>query len=408
MKISLALTAAALSALMFANIPGYELLFQLSAIGLLAGAAVVSLPRDYRPSDFTLFENSTFLAILISIITVPFTGNDYVAAYTVLFLITMLCIGVVCRSLTFEELILAASISYYIGICVILVVDGASFLNALSGNPLTRWENRLAPLGTHPNLAGLIYLGGVLILSARFRLARRLERAALLLVIAVCFLIDFGASARGALVSLILAGGFLAIQNLRFFKRHILSFLFLGSTCAFVVLLIFPSEIWNYLATMFELNSTTRGLDSGGTGRLDLWRQGLELIFGREWGILFGSGLRSSSPDAIGFSTESSFITIFIESGLLAGTLQIAAILATLVKRHYSIPSHYQTLARSIILFFLIQSFFNRYLVAIGNPFSMFFLFLVIKASERPAPALLRSSRQINPATSTLRTSGRD
>lgn len=405
MKINLALTAAAFSALMFANLPGYELLFQLGAISLLVGAAIASSIRDFRPSGLTLFEASTLLAIFISLATVLFTGSDYVAAYTVLFLLTIICIGIVCRSLRLEELILAASISYYVGVSAILAIDGTSLLKALSGNPLTRWENRLAPLGTHPNLAGLIYLGGVLILLARFRAASRLERTAILFLIGVCFLIDLGASARGALVSLVLAAGFLTIRNPGLFKKYILPIAFLGPTFGFVILLVFPNEIWNYISTIFELNSTTRGFDSGGTGRVDLWRQGLDLIFSRDWQMLFGSGLRSSSPDAIGFSTESSFITIFIESGLLAGTLQIAAIIATLLKKDFGIPSEYHLITKAIVIFFLIQSFFNRYLIAIGNPFSMFFLMLIVKLSlrsKRTSPARLHGNMRV--PSSELRT----
>ncbi|MCA1539908.1 hypothetical protein I6F18_08060 [Bradyrhizobium sp. NBAIM32] len=405
MKLDVALTAASLSALMFANVNGYELVFQLAAISMLASAATASLIRDFRPSRLTFFEASTLLAIFLSIATVPFTGNDYVAAYTVLFLLTVVSIGLICRSLQFEELILAASVSYYVGLFAILVIDGPSLLKALAGNPLTRWENRLAPLGTHPNLAGLIYLGGVLILLTRFQYALRVERAAILVCISICFLVDLGASARGALVSLVIAGGFLTIRNIGSFKKYGLSITLVGLTFAFVVLIVFPNEIWNYISTMFELNSTTRGLDSGGTGRVDLWRQGLDLIFGRDWQMLFGSGLRSSSPDAIGFSTESSFITIFIESGLLAGTLQIAAIITTLLKKDFDIPSKYHLIAKSIVIFFLIQSFFNRYLIAIGNPFSMFFLILVVKLSlERKKTLSAYSGDKIRVSSSNLRT----
>jgi hypothetical protein len=111
---------------------------------------------------------------------------------------------------------------------------------------------------------------------------------------------------------------------------------------------------------------------------------GMKAIFGSGSQILFGGGLRFASPENIGFYTESSYITILIESGILLGSAFIGTLFfytskMFLLSRGAGGEGTYLYVALFVIFaFVLIESVFNRYLLAIGNPMSLFFLFICV------------------------------
>lgn len=373
------LVCGALTALMFSNIQGYEQPLQAAGIGLISLAAAISLgSRRFIPSSLSFFEVASYGAVCASLVAASLGGNDYIAGYTVMFALALASVSVLARSLTYNQLITAAALFYYIAIAAILAFQGGEFINALASNPLTRWENRFTPFGTHPNLTGLIFCGGIIILLSRVAVARRAERILACVCILLCILIDLAASARGSLVAVIFSLAILIGSNLRLLQKYIIPVTVAGLLIGFSVIVVYPNELWNYISTMLELNSATRGFDSGGSGRVDIWARGLNFLINRDFESLFGSGLRSSTVEMIGFSTESSYITILIESGVVFGGAQIAAIVLLAFRNGSAIRNPLNSLDRALIIFFLLQSIFNRYLIAIGNPFSVLFLLLVV------------------------------
>jgi hypothetical protein len=95
--------------------------------------------------------------------------------------------------------------------------------------------------------------------------------------------------------------------------------------------------------------------------------------------IFFGSGLRSSNYEFTGFQSESSYITILIDSGLLLGPCLIATILfaplALLITGRKTGAGRTEVIFLAwLIIFAASQSFFNRYLLAIGNSGSLLLL----------------------------------
>jgi hypothetical protein len=77
------------------------------------------------------------------------------------------------------------------------------------------------------------------------------------------------------------------------------------------------------------MDSSTRGVSSGGTGRTALWAEGLEYVFDRPLIAVFGGGLRFS--DSLTFSTEDSYISILIDSGAFVWTIYFASIAACII-----------------------------------------------------------------------------
>jgi hypothetical protein len=139
---------------------------------------------------------------------------------------------------------------------------------------------------------------------------------------------------------------------------------------------------------MLELDSDTRGIGTGGSGRTELWARGLSVFFGDPAVFLFGGGFRSSSTDLIGFSTESSYITILLDGGLFMGMAVIVAFAYSPIKALGLTPSQNRhdsslVLLAAFLTFCIVESIFNRYLLAIGNPTSLLSLMVVISLSLR-------------------------
>ena len=165
------------------------------------------------------------------------------------------------------------------------------------------------------------------------------------------------------------------------YKKIIFSLLF------FIPVLVFYfDDLVNYIIKILELDSDTRGIDSGGTGRVELWKMGINHISSNSFiNSILGEGLRASSADVIGFSTESSYITIIIEHGLILGSLLIISIYFFVLVSFFNLKRKNNIhLVFFVFLFYAcIQSIFNRYLIAIGNPFSIFLIILLFYYSKR-------------------------
>ena len=152
----------------------------------------------------------------------------------------------------------------------------------------------------------------------------------------------------------------------------------------FVALLYFES-IFGFLSGILEFDSDTRGVDSGGTGRFELWQLGIDTILGDTSRLLFGYGLRSSEASRIGFSLESSYLTLLFEIGVFS-TLLFLLLVFSAIRLTIGISNKqgengigpYYAIAM-LMTYLVLQSVFNRYLISIGNFYSAFFLILLFR-----------------------------
>ena len=277
--------------------------------------------------------------------------------------------------------------------------DAAQFAQGLRGSSAYgAGLVRFRPFDLHPNLTGFIFGAGALLLYGRAREVSGLARVAFGLCAALSLGIVLAASARAGLVAL--AGALvigMSVQLHRLRPRGALALMVVGLVCGG----LFRDEIAAYAIRILDLASETRGFGSGATGRTELWGQGLQLLASRDpFTLVFGSGLRSSSAAVVGFSTESSYITLLLEQGLALGGLLILAIVwrAGAHVRRGARGDRRAMLIGQLLCFALIQSVFNRYLLAVGNPFSLYLMLLFLQAhhqedEEWPVAARIRAAR---------------
>jgi O-antigen ligase len=246
---------------------------------------------------------------------------------------------------------------------------------------------RFSPLDNHPLLTGDIFGGGSILLIRRLYLSRNIrERCVMAVGILFAWVFVLAASARSSVVALAAAAAFAIVVELRlvntlFSKR---AGLVLVAIAACILLYIGPGH--KYLQAILAVDNSYRGVGSGATGRTDLWMHGLSTLSSDPTRLAVGAGLRSSEAESIGFSTESSYLTILVDSGLFLGSALIALFVSApvralkLSRSSTNGPNSFAFLP-SFFVFLLVQCFFIRDLVGLGNPISLMTLFFIMSLS---------------------------
>jgi hypothetical protein len=182
---------------------------------------------------------------------------------------------------------------------------------------------------------------------------------------------------------------FAYVAEFRFFKNSSLGRAGMVAIIAGLVVVAYFAVNSPYLQQILEVSSDTRGIGSGVTGRTDLWERGLMSLTSDPMLVAFGGGLRSSEYSVIGFLTENSYITILLDSGALLGSalilfLMLAPFSALRQSRVSTHSPNALILLPSFFVFLLVQCFFVRYLVGLGNPTALYTLIFFTGLSMRP------------------------
>lgn len=336
------------------------------------------------PQAFELILGTAFL---VATVAAFLRGNAMSVLYGALFTAVLVSLGHVARDRSMEELFTAFRRAYVGLVFTVLLLQPQEFLASATGT-VEREVGlvRFAPLGMHPNLTGLVYGGGALLFVQHALDATRLRTKALSGGMAfLCVGMVLAASARASLLGLAVAAAVgLAVVALRGSVRA-RQMLAIGAVAGLGLMLLNAPRIGGYLTVMLDLESSTRGVESGATGRTELWEQGVDLIFSDPLGLAFGRGLRSTGPESIGFHVESSYINLMLEVGLVF-TVLIVGRIVLLTARTLALPLSRQAggylwlFVGLMLTLVLTQSVFNRYLIAVGNPYSLLVLILCIKA----------------------------
>lgn len=367
--------------LMFSNDESNAIIFQALGVMLFVfSGAMFFVAAPHRPIEITPIDAVMLISVTLSYIAIVLSQDSYSLMHTTIFLITYLSVMIIAQRTTAEELIMCIRVSILAILGIVVVVFGDKLVAALMPGALRRWELREAPFGMHPNLAGFVY-GGFIVMAANSGMLRwRYNQLLTPLIIGLCVAVILVASARGGLLAVVLTSAVYVITEILKGRRSAVYVVIAG--VAFIALsAVYWDSIAVYAVEMLDLDSKQRGLQSGGTGRVEIWARGIDYISSRTWEIFIGSGLRTASN--MGFPVESSYINLTVESGVFLTAAILISFLRILVRcyRMQGNGSAFHRLAFYTLLFAMFQSIFNRYLIAIGNPFSLMILVVASKSS---------------------------
>jgi exopolysaccharide production protein ExoQ len=384
---------------------------------LLAAAFLAILTGKVRRIATTPTELILYAVGILSGVVSVVLGEEYSIQFTAYYFGAIVLVSVLARTVSLERLLdLGAQVTI---LCILAcaIVERHNLLSALAITIGKHGMLRFSPLDNHPLLTGDIFGGGSILLIRRFYVSRSIrERCVMVVGILSAWIFVLAASARSSVVALAAAAAFAIVVELRlvntlFSKR---AGLVLVAIAACILLYIGPGH--RYLQAILAVDNSYRGVGSGATGRTDLWMHGLSTLSSDPLRLAVGAGLRSSEAESIGFSTESSYLTILLDSGLFLGSALIALFLYApvralkLSRSSTSGPNSFAFLP-SFFVFLLVQCFFIRDLVGLGNPISLMTLFFITSLSmsvrfhaslsaalnnsavpERPAIGLLRTN----------------
>lgn len=369
--------------------PGLDSVVRPLIFVCLLGAAMLAIMQNkVKPIGPTATEFLLYSLGLVSAAVALVHSVDYSIYYSMYFLTAIICISVIARSVPLERLLDLAALSIFICVVATVLLDWRELVTCLSISIGKSGLVRFNPFGNHPLLVGYVAGSGSILMVRRAYLTRRAwERVAMIVGVGLSWAMVLAASSRSAVSGLIAASLFAFVVELRFLRgtrigRGGVILIVVGALVA--VYLAFSST---YLQDILEVNSNTRGVGSGVTGRTDLWAKGLEALTSDPSLVAFGGGLRSSEYSVIGFLTENSYITILLDSGALAGSTLILFVLsapfAALRRSRATTTPNTLILFPSFFVFLIVQCFFVRYLIGLGNPTALFTLILLMALSMR-------------------------
>jgi exopolysaccharide production protein ExoQ len=374
----------------FANVGSIGTLVQVAALGLLfAAAALAVLQNKVNASPVTLTELTMYAVGVVSTVLGMLSTEVGPLIYSVGFLGAVILVSIVARSLSLERLLDIGAAVMLLCVLTTLVVERGNALTALSISVGRTGLLRFTPLGSHPNLTGYMFGAGSILLIRRVLISKNtFERIVMAGAAFLSWAFVLAASARSSILALFVAAAVAIILERRVSRAIGWKWIAIGVVTVAIIGLAFTDKITSYVVGMLELESSTRGMSSGGSGRVDIWWHGLATLFDDPLTLIFGGGFRSSSSDVIGFSTESSYVTILLDNGIFIGCAVIfvfwcSPIRALRLSLTQSPQANTLVLVCSFLTFLLIESIFNRYLLAVGNPTSLMTLPILFSLAMR-------------------------
>lgn len=389
-----ALLGSAFYLLLFSNLESVAPVVQVAAIALVIGAGGLLFfkrqTHKIRPSAYELVLMATAILSFAVILFRPDLAkhdlDQYVLSYTVVFALTIFGASFCARGLDLSELLDVIAWALLAMLVTIGIFHSEDIRDALTPGAAERWALRTRAFGLHPNLEGFIFGGAAFLLLRCCFSGSTFKRSAFAVGVGASIALVFAASARSSLIAIIVT---LLVVSPFYLGRLSNRMKLIAAAITLVALawvIVKAGSIGNYIDEILELHSASRGLQSGGSGRLSLWAEGIKVVGSGVGQFLFGSGLRSSSPELIGFSTENSYITIAIDSGTLVALLLTTSMLACVGHLRRALPLSKnggisEITALATIIYAMVESVFNRYLLAVGNPLSLFLFIVFIKVS---------------------------
>lgn len=151
--------------------------------------------------------------------------------------------------------------------------------------------------------------------------------------------------------------------------------------CIAITMIFRPHIIIRPFESYFALYDESRGLHSGATHRIDLWRDTWKLFLANP---IIGTGFRAhESTLQVGVSSHNGYLATLAETGILGASCLVYLLLRGLVfmwgkarTRGFEYGNPFSILV-GLSAGYLVVGFFERYLINIGNPTSMLFLMAV-------------------------------
>jgi hypothetical protein len=349
-----------------------------AGLALLRPGAVRKTSAEDRLSAY-------FLLAVVPVLTLASSAlseRDITLRYWALLTSTLVAARIIGRSMPMRDVLHAFASAGQISIGILLV---------FGFDELVR-PGRLAAFELTPNLISFLAAGfGFAQLAAPRR--NVFQKALVIATIGICAWFVYAATSRGTVVAVVVS--VILACFLRFYKRGFTTKRMLvgsitGTSLLLASLIVPLGPVYDFIDEHLELSSPYRGLDTGLTGRIAVWRSVLEVLKDGSW--LSGNGLRSTDQIAYDINTvDNGYLVLLYEAGVVPaiGICLLYLTHTSRVIRNY-LRSRDTEDSRGLMALVLVTiAFFTnnltaRYLFGMGNPYSL--MMLVFLAAPRLSP----------------------
>jgi O-antigen ligase len=229
-----------------------------------------------------------------------------------------------------------------------------------------------------------------------------------------CIAMVFFASSRGSLVGSVVGGVFgasMALIRTERNQRKKLAGRMIGVAAVLLIGVFFvQSSSWykntyEFFDQILAISEPSRGIGSGFSGRLDSWSKTLRMLSDGSW--LTGRGLRSS--DSLYPMIDNGYLVLLYDLGLLPLILitwRFLSIVWKAMKAYFrTADKPQQQLCLScavLVVVLLVASVSQRYLFAVGNPYSLLVFILFTTPTSALGLAFEGPANKQNAARSLL------
>lgn len=152
-----------------------------------------------------------------------------------------------------------------------------------------------------------------------------------------------------------------------------------------VLLVVYLDPITAYVTDFFQLDSRNRGLDSGASGRMVVWRMTWNLFLENP---MFGVGFRAHEHIIQVGSAHNGYLAMLAEVGIIgfAGVAYLIGKGMTVLWRDAGTPEGARVYGVMLGLSagYMLLALFERYLLNVGNPTSLLFLLAILRPATKP------------------------
>jgi hypothetical protein len=360
----------------------------------------------------SVFEVDGLLFILfVSLLTIApslASGSSLSLGTAVLIAICLVLARVYMTVVPFQEVLEAFFWSGIVSIGVFTLLAFNSIVQSI------QTLERFSPFSFHPNLLAFLLAGYFCVMVWKFITGNWRMKMLAGLFGSLCLAITFFASSRGSIVAILAGSGLVATmavararreRRIKWLQLGLLAGVLMFGAIIFAQNLQWTKDVYEYADQVLQLSQDYRGLDTGFTGRWDRWK----VIMGvfTDGTFMVGRGIRTTDQAPI----DNGYLVILYEIGLVP--------LVLITWRFFSISGRYfRSYFRSanqeergfylacclLVAVFLVNNIVARYLLSVGNPYSLAAL-LLFATPTRLLPSLSIAPRGVQGnAMHTLRT----
>jgi O-antigen ligase len=235
-------------------------------------------------------------------------------------------------------------------------------------------------IGMEPAAIGLVCISGIL---ASMAIHSKLIRFSL---VSILFYIVYLTGSRAPMLAAALGIYTIGYARIRASGAALKLFVIVCIIAALVVFIIFSDDVLIFLDDFFGLHDKHRGIDSGGSGRIDIWRETWQLFVDNP---AFGVGFRGHEARlTIGSSSHNGYLAMLAEVGLIGFFSIFYIVFSSIISirsflKKYTDTVYLYSIFIGICYSYLLLAVFERYFINSGNPTSMLFLVSILWPAVR-------------------------